>query len=127
MVFRMVLASFGASTPFITSRPSNAMTLASVAEEVRLGLAGADAASALFEFASGGFAIFASLLSAKTGATEMANTSRVDKDFLSVNMDGGSWFSRLVNSLARNMERNRTSTLQRVSREFATIVAATAA
>src|ERR1700728_5287241 len=89
----MALASFGASTPFITSRPSNAMTLASVAEEVRLGLAGADAASALFEFASGEFAIFASLLSAKTGATEMANTSRVDRDFLSVNMDGGSWFS----------------------------------
>jgi hypothetical protein len=60
---------------------------ASVAAILRLGLAAAGVASAVFALAVAALDGFASLFSARTGTTAMARTRRVDRDFLHVNMD----------------------------------------
>jgi hypothetical protein len=91
--FRIASASFGASTPFITSTPRSAVTFASAAEEERFGLAAGGVASAEVVFAALAvfpLAVLASLLPAMTGEAAMASTSRLDNNCFSVNMDGGS-------------------------------------
>src|ERR1035438_4559678 len=118
----MDLASSGASTPFITRTPSNAVTFASVAGRFRLGLAGAGEASALLALPADVFDGFASLFSANTEATETAANRMVDRDFFHVNIGDISsrarffpsalWSNRL---LRRNMVRNPTSTRQTMS------------
>src|SRR5580704_10232886 len=81
----MAFASLGARTPFITSTPSNAVTLASPGVVARFGLAAAGAsAPALVEFS---FAVFASLLSAITGKAVMASTNRLDIHTFTFNID----------------------------------------
>jgi hypothetical protein len=52
-----------------------------------------------------------------TGALAMAKTSRVDKDFLNVNIDGISGFGP-VHCLERNMEQKRTSGCRAMSSNF---------
>lgn len=84
----MELASAGAKTPFITSTPSSAVTLAFAAVGARLGLAAAGVASAAVAGVSASFAVFASLLSATTDTAAMASNSRLDNNFFSVDMDG---------------------------------------
>jgi hypothetical protein len=96
----MEFASFGANTPFITSTPSNAVTLESAVLAVTLelklglglglgfGLAAAGLASALAVLAALSFAVFASLFPAMTGAAVMAIISRDDNQLLTFNIDG---------------------------------------
>src|ERR1700691_427850 len=87
----MAFASLGARTPFITSTPSNAVTLASPGVVARFGLvaAGVASAPALVEFS---FAVFASLLPAITGKAVMASTNRLDIHTFTFNIDGVSFF-----------------------------------
>src|SRR5450755_265389 len=94
----MEFASVGARTPFITSTPSNAVTFESLALVVRLelklglglgfGLAAAELFAALAVLAALSFAVRASLFPAITGAAVMANTSRLDNQLLTFNIDG---------------------------------------
>src|SRR5271154_6889563 len=90
----MASASAGASTPFITSTPSNAVTFVFPGVAVRFGegfgFAGTAAGSAL---AALPFAGFASLLPAMTGTAVMASTIRLANHFLKVNIDGVSSLS----------------------------------
>src|ERR1039458_2472971 len=90
----MALASLGASTPFITSTPSKAVTLASPVVGAKLGLAAAGVGSALVAFAVFSFAVFASLFPAMTGTAVMASTIRLDSHIFSFNIDGVSSFFR---------------------------------
>src|ERR1700689_2220568 len=89
----MEFASVGAKTPFITSTPSNAVTLESPAVEVKLELilglglglgSGLAAVSALAALLFSGLLLF----SAMTGAAVIANTSRLDNQLFSFNIDG---------------------------------------
>src|ERR1700677_3684500 len=82
----MALASAGASTPFMTSTPSSAVTLTLVAAGERLGLAAA-AGSAEVALAAASFAGFASLPSAITGTAAMASRSRLDHNLLNFNLN----------------------------------------
>src|SRR5580704_13038814 len=90
----MALASLGARTPFITSTPSNAVTFASPAVDVRLGLGAAagvgsaEVAAVVVAFAASSFAVFASLLPAMAGAAIIASMSTLEHNILGVNMDG---------------------------------------
>src|SRR5580658_1691817 len=93
----MALASAGASTPFITNTPSNAVTLASVAARLTLGLMlglglglglAAGLPSALAVFAALSLDFLASLFSATTGAAVMANTSTANNQLFSFNIEG---------------------------------------
>src|SRR5271157_2921810 len=94
----MAFASVGARTPFITSRPSNAVTLASPAVALKpkpalglglgSGLAAVGLASALEVFAAFSFPVFASLFPAIAGTAVMASTSRLDNQLFSFNIDG---------------------------------------
>src|SRR5271157_5344492 len=90
----MALASVGARTPLVTSTPINAVTFESPAVETRLGLglglglAAAGLASALVVFAAFPFPVFASLFPAMTGTAVMANTSRLNSQLFSFNIDG---------------------------------------
>src|SRR6202167_5145357 len=109
----MLLASAGASTPFITSTPTNALLSAPPPVGLMLGLAAAGVAaagvvSALVAFAASLFAVFASLLPAMTGAAVMASTSRLDNSFLSVDMDG----ALLVSGSSQGWTRIRGGTLR---------------
>src|ERR1022692_4953883 len=97
----MELASLGASTPFITSTPSKAVTLASPVVVARLGLAAAGVGSALVAFVELSFAGFASLLPAMTGTAVMASTNRLDSHVFSVDIDGISSFFRPTRAWAR--------------------------
>src|SRR5271157_2201165 len=92
----MEFASVGARTPFITSTPSNAVTLESLVAEVKLGLRlglglgfgsglAAGLASAL---AAALFSGFAALFPAMTGVAMMASTSRLDNQLFTFNIDG---------------------------------------
>src|SRR5579862_5462611 len=82
----MALASLGARTPFMTSTPSKAVTLASLAVTVRLGLAAAGDGSALLVLAAV-FAGLASELPAMTGNAVTASSNKLDDNFLTVDMD----------------------------------------
>src|SRR5271170_5848189 len=84
----MALASVGASTPFITSTPSSAVTLAFPSAGVGDGLGFAAAEAAAVALAGFSLAVFASLLPAIAGIAVMANTDSHDTTFFAVNMDG---------------------------------------
>jgi hypothetical protein len=99
----MALASFGASTPFITRTPSSAVIFASPTADgkfgltlglgvgVGFGLAAADPPFALLVFTALSFAVFASLLPAMTGTAVIASTRKLNNHHLfTSNMDGGS-------------------------------------
>jgi hypothetical protein len=88
--FCMALASLGARTPFITRTPSNAVTFALSTFKARLGLAAAGVGSALDVFAAFSFAGFISLLPAMTGIAVMARNSKLDDNFLTLDIDVGS-------------------------------------
>jgi hypothetical protein len=83
----MALASLGARTPFITSTPSKAVTLASLAVTARLGLAAAGDGSALLVATAALLSGLASELPAMTGNAVMASKSKLDDNLLTVNMD----------------------------------------
>src|ERR1700691_5830709 len=83
----MAFASVGASTPFITKIPSSAVTLASLAVGIRLGLAAAGATPVLAVFAAFSFAGLASLLSAMTGKTEVAISTMLHDHFFNLDIE----------------------------------------
>src|SRR5271170_5435347 len=89
----MAFASLGARTPFITSTPSKAVTLASPGVGARFGLAAAGVVSALVAFVELSFVVFPSLLPAMTGTAVMARTNQTEIRFLSVDIDVVSSFS----------------------------------
>src|SRR5208282_3352765 len=86
----MAFASLGASTPFITSTPSRAVTFALPAVVVRVGVGlglGGGVASALLSLAVFSLAVFAELFSAMTGTAVTASTSRLDNHVFIVDID----------------------------------------